>query len=456
MISIPLSEYNELKSQIALLSEQVKFLLEENKKLREEINLLRNGRNSNRSSTPPSQDIGRSNSKSLRFKTGRKSGGQAGHKGTTLEMKENPDEVIDYKPDYCSGCGADLQQQTPAINERKQEVVIPVVQARYIEHRSYSRTCPCCGLSCIAELPAHLKAPIQYGASVAAMATYFSAYQYMPYQRMARMFRDIFQMPVSEGSIDSLLRRSAQKALSVYEIIRQQIQESKVVGADETGCAIGGKKGWFHTWQNSTLTFIAASMNRGYDTIKTYFQDGFPKAVHISDCWAAQLKTPALRHQLCIAHLLRELSNFEDALFCTWSKKMKQLLQDAIVLKKQLSMADYNEPPPTVAQLEARLENLLQQEYTTCHRKVRAFIRRLIKNKDSILTFLYYQDVPPDNNGSERAIRNVKVKTKVSGQFRTDKGANRFAILRSVIDTTIKNSQNVFQALIALENLATS
>ena len=83
---------------------------------------------------------------------------------------------------------------------------------------------------------------------------------------------------------------------------------------------------------------------------------------------------------------------------------------------------------------------------------MRAFIRRLVKNKESILTFLYYQDVPPDNNGSERAIRNIKVKTKVSGQFRTGKGANRFAILRSVIDTTIKNSQNVFQALVALEN----
>src|SRR5208282_4907609 len=141
------------------------------------------------------------------------------------------------------------------------------------------------------------------------------------------------------------------------------------------------------------------------------------KAVYVSDCWAAQLKVFALRHQLCIVHLLRELSNFEDALFCTWSKKMKQLLQEAIVLKKQLSMADYNEPPPAVAQLETRLENLLQQDYTTCHRKVQAFIKRLIKNKKSIFTFLYYQDVPPDNNGSERAIRNVKVKTKVSGQF---------------------------------------
>ncbi|MEJ7685479.1 MAG: transposase [Segetibacter sp.] len=78
---------------------------------------------------------------------------------------------------------------------------------------------------------------------------------------------------------------------------------------------------------------------------------------------------------------------------------------------------------------------------------MQAFSKRLIKNKDSILTFLYHPKVPPDNNASEQAIRNVKVKTKVSGQFRSEDGARRFAILRSVIDTTIKNTQNVFEAL---------
>ena len=115
MISIPSSEYNELKTLVVTLSEKVK-------KLEAENNLLRNGRKSNTSSTPPSHDIGRSNSKNLRIKTGRKSGGQPGHKGTTLEMKENPDEVIDYKPDYCSNCGADLQQVGSQVNESKQEV----------------------------------------------------------------------------------------------------------------------------------------------------------------------------------------------------------------------------------------------------------------------------------------------------------------------------------------------
>jgi len=77
-----------------------------------------------------------------------------------------------------------------------------------------------------------------------------------------------------------------------------------VVGSDETGASVAGKKGWFHTWQTTTLTFIVSSLNRGYKTIEQYFPDGFPLSVYVSDCWAAQLKAAAFLHQLCIAHLL--------------------------------------------------------------------------------------------------------------------------------------------------------
>lgn len=129
---------------------------------------------------------------------------------------------------------------------------------------------------------------------------------------------------------------------------------------------------------------------------------------------------------------------------------MKQLLQDAIALKKQLTPQDYLKTPASVIEIEERLTRLLRKDHTASPKKVQAFSKRLIKNKDSILTFLYHTKVPADNNASEQAIRNVKVKTKVSGQFRSEDGAKRFAILRSVIDTTIKNTLNVFETLTLL------
>lgn len=263
----------------------------------------------------------------------------------------------------------------------------------------------------------------------------------------------MFGLKISEGSVDNLLERMAQKALPLYNKIREQVQQSHVVGSDETGSRFGGKKGWFHVWQTTRLTFIVASFNRGYSTINDYFTNGFPLTVYVSDCWAAQLKVAALAHQLCIAHLLRELRNFEDALSCRWSSQMKQLLQDAIALNKQMRSQDYLVLGIAVNKLEERLSELLLADHCASHKKVKAFVKRLKKNRNSILTFLHHPKVPPDNNGSERAIRNVKVKTKVSGLFRTERGATRFAIIRSVIDTSIKNTNNVFQALTLLFNL---
>jgi hypothetical protein len=91
---------------------------------------------------------------------------------------------------------------------------------------------------------------------------------------------------------------------------------------------------------------------------------------------------------------------------------------------------------------------------TDKHKKIRAFIKRLNKNHNAILTFLYYPKVLPDNNASERAIRNAKVKMKVSNQFKIQEEAHRFAVLRSVIDTAMKNSQNILDALNLLPNFA--
>jgi transposase len=311
--------------------------------LQEECRLLRNGKNSGTSNTPPSHQIGRPNSQNLRVKTGRKPGGQSGHEGSTLKMKEVPDEIVAHIPQYCNDCGYDLERTAPIFKESRQEVVIPPIQPRYVAHHSYSKICTCCGKVCTAAMPGHLSGPIQYGTSVGVLVSYLSVYQHIPYYRITVLLKDLLGLPISEGTVDNLLERTAQKALPFYNTIRERVQQSHVVGSDETGSRFGGKKGWFHVWQTINLTFIVASLNRGYRTIKEYFSDGFPLTVYVSDCWAAQLKVAALAHQLCIAHLLRELRNFEDALSCQWSSAMKQLLQDAIALKKQLQPQDSNQ-----------------------------------------------------------------------------------------------------------------
>lgn len=438
------------------LQQQNQKLQEHIISLQEQILLLKNGRKSNTSSTPPSLDIGRSNQKSLRPPSTRKTGGQPGHEGATLQMKEIPDDVVEHRPNYCKQCGEVLDTSEAVIISRKQEVVLPPIVPQYIEHQSYQCTCKNCGFATTSELPEHIKANVQYSPQVSAWVAYLSVRQYLSYERIAELMRDCLNLPISEGTVDNMLKDLTEKAQSVYEEIKLRVPQSPVVGGDETGIKINGKKGWLWTFQTPVLTFLFASLNRGFETINKLFKNGFPISVYVSDCLAAQLKVAAKAHQICTSHLLRELNNFIDVFKCPWSVNMKQLLQEAIQLKSELHPNDYLFPSEKVVSISQQLDVLLGTPTVDKHKKVQTFINRLNKNHDAILTFLYHPKVPPDNNGSERSFRNAKVKMKVSGQFKTLAGAHRFAVLRSVIDTAIKNSQNVLEALCLLSKIPTT
>ena len=418
--------------------------------------MLKNGRKSDTSSTPSSQDYGRSNKYNSRKKSGRKSGGQLGHKGSTLKMSEEPDEIEKHIPGYCKQCGEQFNSESIfKLYERKQEIVIPPIRPKIIEHQSFSCTCSKCGAQTTAELPSHLRANIQYGQNIQSLITYLSVYQYLPSNRISSFLNDIMHLPISEGTIFNIIKSMSEKARPVYEIIKEKVASSKVVGGDETGIRINGDKAWFWVFQNSFYTFIKAAYSRGYQSITETFSDGFPASVYVSDSLAAQLKTKTLAKQLCLAHLIRELKNFEQAFKSEWASKLKQVFKEAISYKRQMTINDYGGENPKVNEFENQLTELLKVDYSNKHRKLKAFIKRLIKNRDSIFTFLYYQEVPPDNNGSERAIRNAKVKMKISNQFKTIDFANHYAVIRSVIDTALKNNQNVFNALscLATQNL---
>jgi transposase len=386
---------NEIIATYRLENEQLK---QENTELRamvhqlqEEISLLKGGRNSRTSSIAPSFDLVRSNTISLRVPSGKKSGGQPGHAGSTLSLSDTPDEIVDHHPPACAHCGEDFQDVESLSFTRRQLVDIPPVSPLYIEHRSHVKICSLCQLETSGVFPDRLQAPIQYGAQVEAMAGYLSVYQYIPYQRICRLFKDFFGLRLSEGTIDTFLEKLSEKSTPAYESIRSRIVESEVVGADETGCRVGGKGHWFHVWQTSLLTFIVSFATRGYSVIEKYFADGFIKSFYVSDCWASQLKVQAGAHQLCMAHLLRELTNFVENLKSEWSAQMKELFMSAIELKKTMTPNHYLHPPPEVVALNEKLDELLQVDDSKFHRKQQAFIKRMNKHRQSIFTFLTCQ-----------------------------------------------------------------
>ena len=201
------------------------------------------------SSTPPSQDIGRSNKKNSREKSSRKTGGQEGHEGATLQMKEEPDEVVEHIPNFCKQCGEELATDEATLVSCKQEIELPPIIPQYVEHQSYECKCKKCGAVTTSELPRHLTANIQYGSQVSAWVAYLSVRQYMSYERIAELMKNWFNLPISQGTIDNMLQNLTEKAETVYEQIRQRVEQSPVVGGDETGIKINGDKSWLFTFQ---------------------------------------------------------------------------------------------------------------------------------------------------------------------------------------------------------------
>jgi len=430
------------------LKEQISALTKRVLELEKIIENLKIKKDSHNSSLPPSKEIVKRN-QSLRQKSSKKRGGQPGHEGHSLKMTDTPDEIIKLESGFCTRCGADLSQVSSNLDARRQVIEIPPIQPVYIEYQTMSKVCNC-GHTQTAAFPPNVTNHIQYGASVQAVPAYESVRQYMPFARLSETMSGIFNLRMSVGTIRNILHSMAEKARPIYEGIRQRVEKSTVIGGDESGVNVGGKNWWAWVFQTQFATFIAILATRGKSAVNELFSAGFANAIVVSDRWRAQLSTFAKGHQLCMAHLLRDLNYLIELEKTSWAKSIKQVFLRAIDLKKRLT--DFNTDNPEVKQIEDELDLLLIQELTQEQTpKTLVFQNALKKHRDYLFPFLYYQDVPPDNNASERAVRNIKVKQKISGQF--NGGHTDFAILRSVIDTVIKNSGDILDALKQIANL---
>jgi transposase len=440
-------EIEELRKENLQLKEIIQTLVAKISSLEERLSRYENPKNSRNSSIPPSHDYTRiPKTRSLREPSGKKPGGQPGHEGVTLEMVEKPDEVIEHIPQYCTCCGRDISHVHAELVESRQEVVLPVIQPIFIEHQTFQRKC-ICGKTVIADFPDGVTPGISYGHNIESLAAYLSARQFVPFHRLAEMFRYVFNTPISEGALVKAIDRVAKKAKPAYELIRKRVKMADVNGGDETGMKINGKKGWFWTMQGKLFTFIIASLNRGAQTLYQHFPNGFAFSVLVHDCWRCYFKVIAVAHQICLAHLLREFNHISECYKLKWAADFKQLLVETIAYKKTLLPLDYHKTLNQRTEFEKRLTKLLEEPIHKKHPLAISLQNRLVKYRQHIFTFLYYHQVPPDNNGSERAIRNVKVKQKISGQFKSFNGAESFAILRSIIDTAIKNNLNPLHSL---------
>ena len=418
--------------------------------LEKELSLYRIKKNSSNSSIPPSQDPHRiKRTESLRKSSARKPGGQPGHEGSCLEMVSEPDKTILHMPGYCKCCGGDLSAATAQYIGKRQVIDTPPVKPVVTEHQIFGKRCQC-GHVTEGDYPPEAHSPVCYGPRIQGLTAYLHSRQYIPYDRIREFYADVLGLSISSGCLVNMIECFADKSKGIYQEIRRRVVASPVVGADETGVNINGKNRWAWVFQTPKLTYIDAGLSRSKKVVDEIFPQGFPKSVLVHDCWTSYFGIQTRGHQICVAHLLRELE-YLGKLYKEqqWTANFSALLHKALELKKTLLVAEdyllHNSPQRSI--LEEDTDQMLNQTTHSEYKKLTAFKERIQKRRHCLLTFLYDPQVPPDNNASERAIRTFKVKQKVSGLFRKQDGAKTFAVIRSIIDTTIKNGQNVLEAL---------
>jgi len=410
-------------------------------------------KNSSNSSIAPSSDINKKKkNQSLRSKSTRKPGGQPGHVAKTLHQSDQPDATIaiPFTLEQCKKCGSALDDTLKVLKEKRQVLDIDLqrIHARISEYQSFSIVCPVCGHENHDNaFPKDVAPHISYGTNIQALVSYLSVSHYLSYARIVQLVSNLFHVELSEGTVDNILKRSAGATEGEIEKIKERLAISEVVGIDETGCKINSDRHWNWVFQNREDTLIVVDKSRATKVINDTFDAGFVNACVVHDNYSSYNSLIAQSEQLCLSHKLRDLNYAIECDNTQVMKEIKQLLKEAMLDHKETMSADRR--VILKQQYEESLNYLLSlpvTEKSETHKQIKSITRA----RDKIFTFLLHPDIPPDNNGSERAIRNVKVKLKVSGQFKTLQGAEDYASLRSIIDTSRKRGLNEFDALVGI------
>jgi transposase len=458
--------FEELSTRYTDLDKRVTAAEARNTALQLKVNELtaRLDKDSHNSNKPPSSDGLRKppapTPASLRKRSGRKPGGQAGHSGSTLEYREKPDDEVEHRLEFCDGCSYDLSGVETVVDETRQVFDVPSPpELKCTQHNCHCTTCPRCGKVCRGRFPAHITSEVQYGENIAATVVYLVNYQFLPYKRTVELTRSLFNVSLSQGTVYNMCSRADYALEDVSEKIQEALIKSSLIHCDESGIRVCGMLYWLHLISNKYFTAYSCQKRRGKPGMEEMgiLNEYKGRAVH--DGWLPYFLF-ACAHALCNVHHIRELvaafENFQQ----TWAKDMIEVLLDgneavkSAVAEGKTHLSDYmlkklndRYDAAITAGLEVNPSLLGARPGRKKNTKRGALVRRLQRDKAETLAFLYNFEIPFDNNLAERDIRMIKAKQKISGCFRSLDGAEMFCRIRGYLSTMQKQGFDLFEAI---------
>lgn len=422
-------------------------------------------KDSRTSSKPPSSDgLGRL-PRSSRRPSGKRPGGQAGHAGHTLEMGEQPDEVVRHRPSVCRQCGEDLSALPGSLAERRQVLDLPVIRLLVHEHQIEAICCPTCHTTSLGSFPAAVSAPVHYGPNLQAVAVYLHQGQLLPTARTCEALAAICGCQLSEGPLIQWSELAAERLAPTVERIAELIAASRLQHGDETGIRVYGMLHWLHVNCTRFLTHLAWHASRGREAMDEIgiWPRFAGRGMH--DRWASYAAYECA-HSICGAHLVRDCAAVAQQDSQEWATEMQDFLLDLhdacqewrllhltsvpaierddwVARYFEILAAGYAAQPPPPSSAGSHKGRPRQSQ-------AKNLLDALLGRAEQVLALLDDLRIPFTNNQAERDLRLAKVQQKVSGTFRSATGVTAFCRIRSYLSTMQKQGRPMLAALTAV------
>lgn len=412
---------------------------------------------------------------SSREKTDKPKGGQEGHPKHKLEKfkDEEVTERVNHEPGECPDCGGKLEKIDEIYKDELSYKVVP------IKRRHVFAVCKCnhCHKEIREKIPVRLKEDNQYGSEVQALALSLGNEGNVSMNKIRRLIKGITHNEIdpSEGYIAKLQKRASKKLEEFNDDLFRELLKQDLVHWDDTVIMINTKRACLRFYGTKKLALYKAHEHKDKDSLD---DDGLlntlsenTKVVHDHNKVNYNSDYSFINVE-CNEHLKRDLQKCYDNTTHEWSKNLKELIKKALHDRKEIIKLKENElsnnetlnlsklsfSDEYLINFDTRLNDLVlegiskNKESSNQHynNDERALINRILDYKENYFMWLHDFSIPPDNNLSERSLRGIKSKMKISGQFLNINNARFHANIKSYIETCYRNGVNPTDALTAL------
>lgn len=436
----------EAQEYILALEARVAALEASVQELRERLR-----QDSRTSSRPPSSDALHSQQqRPRRPPSGRRPGGQPGHRGQTRTLMpvDEVDVVVPLKPAFCARCHQPLAGEDPQ-PQRHQVFEIPPIRPVVTEYQVHQLSCPACGDVTQAPWPAGVPTGM-YGPRTQAIAALCTGAYRLSKRVTQQVLNDLFGLPMSLGTLSTLEGTTTEAVAAPVAEARTYIQQQACAHLDETGWREGRQRAWL--WVAATLwvTVFVVRLSRGGQVARDLLGEAFG-GILVTDRWSAYNWYPVRWRQLCWAHLLRDIESMigrggssqvigealksqAQQMFHWWHRVRAGTL-------KRSSFRSYMSP------VRQEVERLLEAGSTCGVPKTEGMCRQILKLRQGLWTFVHLEGVEPTNNTAERAIRPGVLWRKGSFGTHSAQGSCFVASMMTVVATLKQQQRNVLEYL---------